>query len=102
MQLDLGGIKLDVYLHDVEPHARIITLLNQLITQGETLMAKFQDFQADLDKLKTDISAKLDALAKTIADLKAQIAAGSPVTQEQLDAVDAEVQAIDASLTPAV
>lgn len=69
-------------------------ILLQLVSLGVTLM-NAADVLALLDKLKTDVSAKL-------ADLKAQIAAlvaGEPVTQPQLDAIGAGLQAIDDSLT---
>jgi prefoldin subunit 5 len=61
-------------------------------------MAKEADLQADLDK----IAAGVTAAQSQIADLKAQIAAlgTGPVTQEQLDALTAQADAIVASLTP--
>ncbi len=108
MDISLGNLRLDVYWHDsqadeVQTHTlltQIQALLKHVIVQGDLLMAKVEDLQADLDKLKADVSARLDALAATIADLKQQIAAGTPVTQEQLDALDAEVKAIDDSVSP--
>jgi hypothetical protein len=39
-----------------------------------------------------NINVKLDGVAAEIANLKDQLAAGSPVTQEQLDALDASLQ----------
>jgi prefoldin subunit 5 len=61
-------------------------------------MAKEADLQADLDK----IAAGVTAAQSQIADLKAQIAAlgTGPVTQDQLDALTAQADAIVASLTP--
>lgn len=53
------------------------------------------EVKAVLDKLKTDISARLQALAAQIAALQA----GQPMTQEQLDAIGAEITDIDNSLT---
>lgn len=44
-----------------------------------------QQLVKDLDAETNTIASKLDANTATIADLKAQIAAGSPVTQAQLD-----------------
>jgi hypothetical protein len=55
-------------------------------------MAKLTDVQqliADLDTETNTVAAKVDAQAAAIADLKAQIAAGSPVTQADLDAIAA-------------
>ncbi len=66
-------------------------------------MSKEADLQTDLDAIKTGVATLLTAAianAATIADLKAQLAAGTPVSQEQLDALEAEAKAIVASLTP--
>ncbi len=66
-------------------------------------MSKVSDLQADLDTIKqgvADVLAAQTAQAATIADLKAQLAAGTPVSQEQLDALDAEAKNIVAALTP--
>ena len=59
------------------------------------------------------VAVGVDTLVKTVADLKAQLAAGVPVAQADLDALDAVVQSIqgkldgvkaaeDAALTPVV
>jgi len=42
---------------------------------------------SDIDAATNTVASKLDTYATTIADLQAQIAAGVPVTQEQLDAL---------------
>lgn len=66
-------------------------------------MSAEQDLQNDLDAIQTGVAAVLTAQtaqAKTIADLKAQLAAGTPVSQAQLDALDVEAKAIVATLTP--
>jgi hypothetical protein len=52
----------------------------------------------DLNTETNDIATKQDAMIKEIADLKAQIASGVPVTQEQLDAVVAGLTPISARL----
>lgn len=54
------------------------------------LMAKEQDLEqliTDLNDETNVIAAKLDGQSAQIADLKAQIAAGTPVSQAQLDAL---------------
>lgn len=64
---------------------------------------KETDLQTDLDDIKasvTNIATLQAAQAKTIADLQAQVAAGTPVTQDQLDALVAEADAIKTALAP--
>lgn len=66
-------------------------------------MSTEQDLQTSLDAIQADVTlavAKFAALQQTIADLTAQVAAGSPVSQAQLDGLAAEAQAIDAALKP--
>lgn len=77
--------------------------LNLIITEGADIMSVETDLQDDLDKIQAGVNALLGAAkanAAEIADLRAQLAAGTPVTQSQLDALDAEAKAIVASLTP--
>jgi uncharacterized coiled-coil protein SlyX len=53
-------------------------------------MSTVDDLKADLDAIKAavaDVVTKLAAQAQAIKDLSDQIAAGSPVSQEQLDAL---------------
>lgn len=54
---------------------------------------------AALDQLSADLTNKFAALTKEITDLKAAVAAGSPITQAQLDSLLAKVQAADAAVT---
>ena len=66
-------------------------------------MSTVQELQADLDTIKSGVAevlVKVQAQADQIAALTAGQAAGSPVTQQQLDDLDAEAKAIVASLTP--
>lgn len=63
-----------------------------------------KDLQAALDTIKngvSDVVNRLTAQAAKIADLTAQVAAGTPVTQDQLDALTAEANEIAAVLTAA-
>lgn len=64
-----------------------------------------QDLQTALDTLKTDAAALVTLVTgqqQQIAALSAQIAAGTPVTQAQLDALTAEAQGVVATLSPLV
>jgi uncharacterized coiled-coil protein SlyX len=65
-------------------------------------MSTEAQLQTSLDAIKAAVAAvaeKIAAQAKTIADLSAQIAAGTPVTQAQLDALTTEAQDIATSLS---
>jgi hypothetical protein len=77
--------------------------LDQILAHLERITMNEQDLQTDLDAIKAGVATVLaaqTAQAATIADLKAQLAAGTPVSQAQLDALDAEAKAIVTSLTP--
>lgn len=66
-------------------------------------MAKFQEVSDELDAIKTAVDAvkvTADLQVAEIADLKAQLAAGTPVSQEQLDSLDAKADSILDTLTP--
>ena len=66
-------------------------------------MSAEADLQTDLDAIQAGVARSLaaqTAQAATIADLRAQLAAGTPVSQAQLDSLDAEAKAIVATLTP--
>lgn len=54
--------------------------------------AQFDNLQAAVTTAETDLTAYINGL-------KAQIAAGVPITQAQLDALGANVQALAASVT---
>lgn len=92
-----------LYLHIEDSRATTQTLqqildqLGTLAAQERHLMKTVSDVQQLVTDLKTNtdaVAAKVDAQTQAIADLKAQIAAGSPVTQEQLDAIAAGLQPI--------
>ncbi len=53
--------------------------------------AQFDTLQASVDKEQTDVGTY-------ITDLKAQVAAGSPVTQAQLDALGAKAAGLNQSV----
>jgi hypothetical protein len=63
------------------------------------------DLQAALDTIQADVTqvvAQSQQQAATIAQLEAQVAAGSPVTADQLASLTAEAQSIVASLNAVV
>jgi peptidoglycan hydrolase CwlO-like protein len=79
--------------------------LRALQRKVECLMSSEQDLQNDLDAIVTavaTVAAKQAAQAKSIADLQAQLAAGTPVSQAQLDALVVEADSIKASLQAVV
>lgn len=83
---------------------QILTRLRALEAQGVTIMATQQELSDELDAIKTGVNAVLETGQEQkvlIVALKAQIEAGSPVSQEQLDLLDATADSILASLTPA-
>jgi len=96
-----------IYLHE-EPSAsvtqklsEILTRLGVLTTQGAHIMATVQELSDELDSIKTAVDAvkaTVTAQIQQIADLQAQIAAGTPVSQQQLDELDAKADSILASL----
>jgi septal ring factor EnvC (AmiA/AmiB activator) len=84
---------------------QILAQLATIVAKENQIMSTEQDLQDDLDTIKAGVSGLLTAAtanAATIADLKAQLAAGTPVSQAQLDALDTQAKAIVATLTPLV
>jgi hypothetical protein len=68
--------------------------LDLLLTKVGSLMVQESDLQADLDAIKTGVTALL-------AQVAALVAAGpGPVTQAQLDSLDAEAKGITAAMAP--
>ena len=100
------SLRLDVY-HHVVPDKRLDDIngkLDMLLFQGGKVMATVQELSDELDAIKTAVDGvKADSAAQKqlIADLKAQLAAGSPVSQAQLDDLDAKADSILAVLAPA-
>jgi predicted nucleic acid-binding Zn-ribbon protein len=84
-----------------DPLILVLELLLTLHRKVDKIMATEQELQADLDAIKAAVDAlpaRFATLNQTIVDLQAQIAAGTPVSQDQLDALKAEADAILASL----
>lgn len=79
----------------------IITRLDNLKIQETSLMATVQDLETFVTELNDEtngISDRLDRNTATIDALKLQISQGTPVTQEQLDALAAGFTPISARL----
>lgn len=68
-----------------------LTLLINYLLKDTKLMSTLEELQTEL----AAISADYDAMLTAIQALKDQLAAGSPVTQEQLDALVAQAQSIN-------
>lgn len=103
--IQLLDVHLDAVHVHLDPAGRADPRLDRILAQLESLMASNADLKADLDDIKAGVAAvstQLTAQAQSIADLKAQLAAGSPITQADLDALDAEAKEIRGALDPLV
>jgi len=86
----------------------VVEILAEIKKQGEKIMSSVDELNAKLDAIPPvldAIQADEEAQKVEIQALKDQIAAGTPVTQEQLDSLNAKadavlarVQGIDASV----
>lgn len=71
-------------------------IVNELV-KGTEIMATLDEVIAGLAVIEGSVAAvdvKLDAVKDEILALQAQVGAGTPVTQEQLDALAASVEAL--------
>ena len=99
--MDPDRLDLHVYFH-LEPGSAD-RKLDQILARLEQITMNESDLKAELDTIRDGVAGLLTKAtdnAKTIADLQAQVAAGSPVTQQQLDDLSAEAQGIVTTLTP--
>lgn len=81
----------------------LVFRVQSLHDKVDSIMATEQELQQTLDDIKTRVAnvATLQAAeVKTIADLQAQIAAGTPVSQAQLDSLVDEARSIKDALQP--
>lgn len=69
-------------------------VLKVIQANHKELMSTITDLQTAIDSLQGAVTTLATDVNNSIAALKAQIAAGSPVTQADLDAVTAKVQSI--------
>jgi archaellum component FlaC len=97
-------VRVDVYHHGLASES-IEQKLDMLLFQGGKVMATVQELSDELDQIKAavdGVKATVQTQIDEIAKLKAQLEAGTgPVTQAQLDELDAKADSILAALTPA-
>ena len=74
--------------------ANILSSLHKLLRKVDHIMSTLKELNDLLDGVATGV----DGLETAIKDLKAQVAAGSPVSQADLDALVTKVQAIGADI----
>ena len=77
-------------------------LYGKLYRLQEIIEMEYTDITAlltDIDEATNAVAAKIDEEIATIAELQAQIAAGTPITHEQLDALGAALTAEKDRLT---
>ena len=82
--------------------ALIFGLAFKLQEIQEIMLMEYTDITAlltDIDEATNAVAAKIDEEIATIAELQAQIAAGTPITHEQLDALGAALTAEKDRLT---
>jgi hypothetical protein len=73
---------------------RIERLVIKLLKKVTTMDARIQKLISDFDAETTAIATRVDAQTAAITDLKAQIAAGTPVSAADLDEIVAGLQPI--------
>ena len=82
--------------------ALIFGLAFKIDRLGEILQMEYTDILVlltDIDMATNEVASTLEAQVALIADLQAQIAAGTPITHEQLDAIGAALTAEKVRLT---
>lgn len=77
---------------------RLHRQLGHVMATIQELNDKLDSLQSDLDAEQAQIQAALDAQAALIAELQAQVAAGSAATPEQLQSVIDRITAISSDL----
>lgn len=99
-----------MYLHATELILIIIILTFQIrnyqisktiLKNQKTIMATIEDALAKIDELKDKFDAYKQVVTDEFAALKAQIAAGSAATPEQLDQIIAKAQAAEDDIASA-
>jgi hypothetical protein len=70
--------------------AKLDYIVNWICTEGRRLMTgvtEIKQLVTDINDETNAVATKVDAQGQAIADLKAQLAAGTPVSQADLDAI---------------
>jgi len=100
---------IDIHVHfDSEPGVvqkldAILTHLQALRRQGDSIVATLQELKDELTAIKTAVDAAKATAEAQIAEIKRLsdlLAAGTLVTQADLDALDAQADEILAALAP--
>jgi methyl-accepting chemotaxis protein len=84
-----------------EISSALLGIQSQLERIGDLLMdiaTAFADLTKSIDGLTTSASAELKRVGDELAALKAQIAAGTPITADQIEAQAQRIAAVQASL----
>ena len=90
---------MDIIIHNhYQESPEVLGLLKLIHQQNEKIMATIQDVQDALNALQASVDAKQAAIAQAIADLEAQIAAGSAATPEQLQGIVDGLKAVQADV----
>jgi hypothetical protein len=93
-------MKIDVHIH-FPTDFEVRGLIQQLVTQGHTIMATQNELAADLATVKAavaKIGSETTTTLQKVADLEAALAAGgmtSPAVDAALADLKAQVQAVD-------
>lgn len=85
-----------IYIHQ-ESSDRVTERLEQILHAVGHIMSTVTDIKTLITQMNDEtnaLSAKIDAELKAIADLQAQIAAGSPASQQDLDDITSGLQAV--------
>ncbi len=89
-------MRIDVHIYHEQP-AGVTRQLDLILTRLESLMASVSEVKqlvSDLNDETNAVAAKIDAQAAAIQALKDQIAAGTPVSQADLDAIGRGLTAV--------
>lgn len=81
----------------------VVGLLNTILRRLKIMSATESQLAESLSNIQAGLSTlagKVAAQSALIVELQNQISTGAPVTQEQLDQLEAQAQAIEDVLTP--
>jgi hypothetical protein len=95
-----------VIVADLGPIETRLARIERLVKrEGAEIMADIDTLTADFDTYKGDVTAALGGLKTTVQELRDELAAAGtvvpPAVQAKLDALDADIEAADAALSPA-
>lgn len=79
-------------------HAFILNKLRKIMATVKQLQDQVAQLATDITAEKSEVSDKVDALSKQVQELKDQIAAGTGITEAQLDPVLEALTAVNAAV----